>query len=172
MGSGSSYFHDLGPYWETDEIHISIPDSDGVVVGSISIYKGETSDGSVRAQFELRFADKPSSVYYNGIGVDTARYASRREGVMVTLEPREGDTAPMRFSIYIPGEHSEAGVGVGNEEASTSAVLASRAAISQVRAGCRNTYGCDYPVCDLAENRGMRELADDRCSAVMVPLPS
>ncbi len=155
-----------------DAVNMPIRDTKGTLAGYILVYKAEAEDGTVCTQLELRFAGKPSSLYYSGVGVDTPRYASRREGILVTLEPRTGELAPMRFSIDIPGESSETGDRNGNEKASPAAVLTARAAIQEVRRGCKYTNGCDYPVCDLAPYRSGGELANDGCSAVMVPLPS
>src|SRR5229473_201485 len=129
MGTRMLHVSGMDEIGDCYSIPIEIRDTRGVVVGRIGIYAEGAQDGSVRAQLELRFADKPSAFYTSSAGVDTPGYAVGWPGVMVEVEPRQSVSGPLRFSINIPGETGVAGTDVRPGEASFAKLARAREAI-------------------------------------------
>lgn len=163
-------FHYVEQNGNDDAISVPIRRSDGSMGGCLDFHQVRSADGSVRAQFELRFEDQSSLVTIAETGLDDARYAAGRSWVLVEMEPRKSFSEPLRFSINIPGPARDTGIDPRIVQEVTSAVKQQRNAVSTVRSRCCHTHGCYYPVCDMDEDRTPRQLADDRCIASMVAL--
>lgn len=170
MESGRMYVHSLDENGEYQSTDIAIRYSGGTVGGNIRVHASWSEDGSICAQLELRFENQSMLVNAPEVRMDDAGYETGRSWVLVEMEPRQSFTEPLRFRVNIPGLPRSPSVNIGDVKTATAAVLTARAAIQEVRRGCKYTNGCDYPVCDLAPYRSGGELANDGCSAIMVPL--
>src|SRR5271154_6115676 len=156
-----------GPY---DSGDLEIFHSTGPLVCRFDIHSTEQADGSLRAQFELRFENQSMLVIAPEVGLEPEGYPSGRTWVLVEMVQRQSLSEPLRFSIHIPSPASDAGIDPRIVQEVTSAVKQQGNAVSTVRSRCCHTHGCYYPVCDMDEDRTPRQLADDRCIASMVAL--
>lgn len=172
MGTCSSQFYHLVENGGNDEQHIPILDTGGSMVCDIVVYQSREKDGSVCAQFELRFADKPSAYYPSDPIMDFEGYAARRSWVMVQMVPRQSEFDAMRFRVNIPGKASGTSDHARDAETSTTEVRQQGSAIQALRKRCGDIEPCDYPVCAMATHGSVWELADDGCVASLVALAS
>jgi hypothetical protein len=161
MGTSSNNVSDVFKVWSTYDSDYAIRYPDGSVAGYIVVHEDRQEDGSICAQLELRFEDQSSLVTIAEVGLADERHEAGRSWVLVEMEPRESYTEPLRFRINIPGKPRPTGQDTGNIEAAIATVDAARKATRTVREGCRNSYGCAYPVCRLVEDGCLRKLADD-----------
>jgi len=153
MVTGGSYVPDLGQAGqEVPTVH-KIYYADGSVAGSVSVYSHGSANGSVRAQLELRFADKSSIVDASGYGLEPPGYEARRPWVVVKMEPRQGVLDPMRFSVNIPGKAGISGDDAGFAETILTNQRGKREIVEALRAGCAYPHDCDCPVCRVVADR-------------------
>jgi len=170
MESGGSDILGVEQVGADNSRDITLRHSDGSLAGSILIHADRAEDSTVRAQLELRFADKSMLVHASEIGLDDARREARRTWILVKMDSRKSFSDPMRLSIDIPGKATGASYSTREIEAATARFEAAREAISSLRSRCKYPVRCNYPVCSMDENGHSRKLADDRCLASMVPL--
>jgi len=163
-------FHYVEQNGNDDAISVPIRRSDGSMGGCLDFHQVRSADGSVRAQFELRFEDQSSLVTIAETGMDDARYEAGRSWVLVEMEPRKSFSEPVRFSIHIPGPAINPSVNIGDVKTAAAEVRATREAVQKVRSRCGNSHGCYYPVCDMDADRTARQLADDGCVSGVVSL--
>src|SRR6266568_7276840 len=141
MGASGSNFYRVDETGEPHSEYFEIRNANDVVVGRIGFHAQGQADGSIRAQLELRFADKPGAYLAPGPGIPAQGYALGRSGVLVEMEPRQSQFDPMRFSIDIPGETGDTGADVRSSETPLATINRAREALSTLRAGCQ------YPHC-------------------------
>jgi len=149
-----------------------IRNGNGTVVCDFSVHATEAQNGTVRAQFELRFADNKRIVIPADPGVEAYRYATRWAGVLVALESQFVQSDTLRFSVDIPGKASGTSDNARDEETPATLVQRAGSAILAVRARCRNTVYCHYPVCGMVAHGTMRQLANDGCISILESFPS
>src|ERR1700722_6446313 len=172
MGACGCSIHNVVEIGEDGSVVFQIRNADGTMGGSLRLYEGWKADGSVCAQFELRFEDQSSLVTIAELGLADEGHEAGRSWVLVKMEPRKSFSEPLRFSIDIPGKPASTGNDTGHSETTVADIIIARQAIQTVRAGCGNPNGCDYPLCDLAQDRSVRQLADDGCEPVVESLAS
>lgn len=171
MDASSSKTYHLDKRREYTTADISLRDSSGAVVLYIELDARQAKDGTIRAQLELRFEDKPSALVSHRAWLEGPGYEIGRKRVMVALEPRDSLSPPMRFSIYIPSQAGADSDGAWNAKVATSRYSSKGAAIREMRERCRHSGDCRYPVCILAEDRVCGELADDLGWPIVGSLP-
>src|SRR5271163_4931253 len=129
MGTGGSFFFDLGQSGDYDAANAAILNSDGTVVGHIGIHTTDEKDGSVFTQLELRFENQSMLVIAPEVGMEPEGHSLGRSRVLVEMEQRQGFTEPLRFCIHIPSPARNAGKRARATEDEVAAVRAARDAI-------------------------------------------
>jgi hypothetical protein len=170
MGTSSSSILGIFESGKAGDIRAAIRYPDGTVGGSLEFHADWTEDGSVCAQLELRFEDQSSLVTIAEVGLADEGHEARRSWVLVEMEPRQSFAEPLRFRFHIPGKPRPTRKDVGNGEDETARSLSEREIVPEMRARCKYTYGCGYPVCVMASVRAVRQLADDGCISELVSL--
>jgi hypothetical protein len=172
MGTCDCNISNMEQTRETRTDHITLRYPDGAVAGCIGFYEDRPSDGSIRAQLELRFEDNPSALVAPEVGLWATRHEARWQGIMVEMESRQSVTDPMRFSIDIPGQTRSASPDVWHKETPIAIVGRAREIVSALREGCSYPHRGDDCLRRLATYRRLRELADDGGLAELVTLAS
>lgn len=155
---------------DDSKIVISISDPNGAVVGSIRLYAAWQADGSIRAQLELRFADKPSAFCAPALGLGSTGYAPGRPGIMVKMEPRQSEFDPMRLSIDIPRQARDSSANVRDDKALLAIIEGAREAIQALRTRCEDPDHGYYCLHTMAAFGAVRKLADDGSLTELVAL--
>lgn len=155
-----------------EDYGITIRYASGIVAGDIRFYASQAPDGAICAQLELRSEDIPMSYIADSSRLDFARHAFGRTGVLVSVDPPERFAPAMRFSINIPSEGSRASYNTRYGEAASASVLGEGGTIQTLRTGRRYPGNGSDRIRKMAENRRMRELADDRRKSVVGALSS
>src|SRR6266704_2303185 len=119
MVSGRSLFRRMATARHRPPVHVEILDSEGIVVGCITVHPTRQANGAVRTQLELRFEDKPSTFISAAAQLAAGRYKARWAGILVEMEPRQSYSEPMRFSISIPVQTGVSGDHAGNGKATS-----------------------------------------------------
>jgi hypothetical protein len=153
-------------------INHPIRNSDGSMVGRIRLHEGWPQDGSVRAQLELRFEDFVCALTAPEVGLDASGYSPGRTWVLVEVEPRQGYTDTLRFSIHIPGKPGHTREDILNAQAAIAAIDRAREAIRTVREGCTNPKYRDYFLHLMDEIGDIGQLANDGSEPSLVTLAS
>jgi hypothetical protein len=162
MVIGMRELHYVDKNGESAGARVEIRYPGGSLAGSINVYTSETPDGSIRAQLELRFEDIPSTFIPSKSGLDFARHAFGRSGVVVAVDPPERFAPAMRFSIDIPCEASKASYRDWDGKTAIANIGRPRSAIQKVRSGRKDIVKSDDFVSSLAQIGSVRKLANDR----------
>jgi hypothetical protein len=172
MGTCGCNISNMEQTWGTRTDHITLRYPDGAVAGCIGFYEARQTDGSIRAQLELRFENNPSAFRAPELRLDAERYAPRWSGVMVEMEPRQSESDSLRFRIDIPSQTRSASPDVRPEETTLAEFITAGTIVSEVRKGCGYPNCRPDCLCEMAKDRAMRELADDRSFTELVTLAS
>jgi hypothetical protein len=152
----------------SEPIDIEIRNAKDALAGSLRLHAAQKADGTIRAQFELRSSDFAGPNMPAGTRVYAERSEVGRPWIVVPVGALQGDTNTVRLCFDIPGQASDTRADIRASEAETTAVESARSAIYTVRGRCRYSGYCTYPVCAVATDGSMRQLADDRCIASLV----
>ena len=146
--------------------------SDGTLAGDITVHTSNETDGSIRAQLELRFADFECAITAPEVGVSTPGNSPGRTWVLVEVEPRQSYTNTLRFSIDIPMLVGRTSKDIGDAQTALAQLDQSRQTIAEMQERCAGTEQGDYLLRLLDALRHARELADDGSKSSVVALAS
>jgi hypothetical protein len=144
--------------------------ADGTLAGDITVHSTNETDGSIRAQLELRFENLTCAIIAPEIGVSTPGHSTGRTWVLVEVEPRQSYTDTLRFSIDIPGKPGPTSEDLRLAETATSTIDRASKAIAALRQGRGNPSDRDNLVHFVDALGTAWQLANDGSQPSVEPL--